>query len=155
MKSHPHHAPPAFIMVEIMLALSLFGICAVALMKTLIKTTQMAMESQMDSRMMLRLQSRITEISKLPDLTPWKDTEKSTEPDGAGIWTVTSVTEMKDVKNEDGQELTQMYRIYVKAFYHVDWKTEPEMLDAEVWRYLPLYKPTAGGAAPAAPAPTP
>ncbi len=143
-----------FIMVEIMLALSLFGICAVALMKTLTLTTRMAVESQLDAQMMLRLQSKVTEISKLPDLTPWKDrSPEVTTPDASGIWTESIVEEMKDIQNEDGQQVTQMYRIYVKALYHVAWKSEPEMQDAEVWRYLPLYKATSSAAAAATPAP--
>jgi hypothetical protein len=141
-----------FIMVEIMLALSLFGICAVALMKTLTLTTRMAVESQLDAQMMLRLQSKVTEISKLPDLTPWKDRTEQTTPDASGIWTESIVEEMKDIQNEDGQQVTQMYRIYVKALYHVAWKSEPEMQDAEVWRYLPLYKATSSAAAAAPPA---
>ncbi len=150
--------PPGFIMVEIMLALSLFGICVVGLMKALTQTTRFAVESQMDSMMMLRLQSRITEISKLPDLTPLRDKTLNTPPDGAGVWTETTVQELKDYreyKNEDGQEVTQMYRIYVKAFYHVGWKAEPEMQDAEVWRYLPLYKSNGASAATPTPAPAP
>ena len=135
-------------MVEIMLAMSLFGICAVALMKTLTRTTQLAVESQLDSRLMLRLQSEMTAISKLPDISRLKDRPiPDTTPDSSGIWTSTTVEEIKDIKNEEGQEVTQMYRIYIKAFYHVDWKSEPEMQDAEVWRYLPLYKATATSAA--------
>jgi type II secretory pathway pseudopilin PulG len=140
-----------FIMIEIMLAMTVFGMCAVGLMKALSVTTRLAVESQLDAQLMLRLQSRITEISKLPDLTQWKDKSESSPKDEAGIWMETSVEELKDFKNEDGQEVTQMYKIYVKAFYTVDWKAEPEMQDAVVWRYLPLYKPVAGGA-PAAPA---
>ncbi len=150
----PRRLVAGFIMIEIMLALSLFGMCAVALMKTLARTAQMAVESQMDIKMLLRLQSRLTEISKLPDLTQWKDKSTTDPKDDSGIWTTTLVEEMKDIKNEDNQDVTQMYRIYVKAFYQVDWKNEPDMQDAEVWRYLPLYKPVAGGAAPA-PAPAP
>ena len=149
---------PGFIMVEIMLALSLFGICVVGLMKALTQTTRFAVESQMDSMMMLRLQSRITEISKLPDLTPLRDKQLNTPPDGAGVWTETLVQELKDYreyKNEEGQEVTQMYRIYVKAFYYVGWKAEPEMQDAEVWRYLPLYKSSGASAATPTPAPVP
>lgn len=131
-----------------MLALALFGMSAVGLIKALARTSQLAVESQMDVRMLLRLQSRLTEISKLTDITPWKDKSETSQPDDLGVWTVTSVEEMKDIKNEDGQELTQMYRVYVKAFYTVEWQKEPIMMDAEVWRYAPLYRTNAAAAAP-------
>lgn len=130
-------------MIEMLLALSLFGMSAVALIKTLARTSQLALESQMDVRMLLRVQSRLTEISKLSDLSQWKDKQNvPTDPDELGVWTETTVEEMKELQNADGQPISQMYRIYVKAFYRVDWKPEPETMDAEVWRYLPLYRNT-------------
>lgn len=132
-----------------MFALMLFGMSAVGLIKALARTSQLAAESQMDMRLLLRLQSRLTEVSKLSDITPWKDKNEVTPPDELGVWTETMVEEMKDLKDADGQEITQIYRVYVKAFYHVEWKQEPEMLDAEVWRYVPLYRANASAAAPA------
>jgi prepilin-type N-terminal cleavage/methylation domain-containing protein len=135
----------AFTLIEMLMTLTLFGVAAVALIRTLKTTANMAVESQMDSRMVLRVQSRLTEISKLNDLTPWKDANKVvSDKDDMGVWTETTVEEMKDIKNADGQEVTQLYRVYVKAFYHVDWKAEPEWMDAEVWRYLPLYRSNGG-----------
>ena len=152
---NPNRSFSAFILVEMMLALSLFGMSAVALIKTLARTSQLALESQMDVRMLLRVQSRLTEISKLTDLTPWKDRSETTQPDELGVWTETKVEEIKDIQNEDGQPVTQLYRVFVKAFYHVEWKTEPETMDAEVWRYLPLYRNNAQAAAAPAPSGAP
>ena len=137
-----------FTMLEMLLALTLFGMAVVPLVRALARTSQMAVESQMDARMQLRLQSKLTEISKLTNLAEWDGQSQQTEPDELGVWTVTQVEQMKEVKNEDGQEVTQLYRIYVQAFYHVDWKTEPEMMDAEVWRYQPLYRTQGGPAIP-------
>ena len=136
--------------MEMMFALILFGMSAVGLIRALARTSQLAAESQMDVRMLLRLQSRLTEISKLTDITPWKDKSETSTPDELGVWTETIVEEMKDLKNEDGQELTQMYRIYVKAFYTVEWQKDPVMMDAEVWRFAPLYRTNSAAAAPAA-----
>ena len=140
----------AFILMEMMFALILFGMSAVGLIRALARTSQLAAESQMDVRMLLRLQSRLTEISKLTDITPWKDKSETSTPDELGVWTETSVEEMKDLKNEDGQELTQMYRVYVKAFYTVEWQKDPIMMDAEVWRFAPLYRTNSAAAAPTA-----
>lgn len=128
------------------MTLTLFGVAAVALIRTLKTTANLAVESQMDVRMLLRVQSKLTEISKLSDLTPWKDQTVTSKPDELGVWTETHVEEMQDIKNADGQEVTQLYRVYVKAFYHVDWKPEAEWMDGEVWRYLPLYKSNGGTA---------
>lgn len=144
----------AFVLVEIMLAITVFGMCAVAFVRALVQTSRMALESQMETRMLLRLQSRLTEISKLRDLTPWKDKSETSRADEMGVWTETRVEEIKDqyTTNEEGgqgPQLTQLYRVYVKAFYQVDWKPEPESMDCEVWRYLPLYRNNStGGAAP-------
>ena len=137
-----------FTMLEMLLALTLFGMAVVPLVRALARTSQMAVESQMDARMQLRLQSKLTEISKLTNLAEWDGQSQRTEPDELGVWTVTQVEQMKEIKNEDGQEVTQLYRIYVQAFYHVDWKTEPEIMDAEVWRYQPLYRTQGGPAIP-------
>lgn len=135
-----------FTLVEMLMTLSLFGVAAVALIRTLKTTANLAVESQIDSRMLLRVQSRLTEISKLNDLTPWKDQKVTSDKDDMGVWTDTLVEEVKDLKNADGQEVTQLYRIYVKASYHVEWKPEVESMDAEVWRYLPLYRSNGGAA---------
>ncbi|MBP7949870.1 MAG: prepilin-type N-terminal cleavage/methylation domain-containing protein [Verrucomicrobiales bacterium] len=137
-----------FTLLEMLLALTLFGMAVVPLVRALARTSQMAVESQMDARMQMRLQSKLTEISKLTNLAEWDGQTQTTEADELGVWTVTQVEQMKQITNEDGQEVTQLYRIYVQAFYHVDWKTEPEMMDAEIWRYQPLYRTQGGPAIP-------
>lgn len=146
----------AFVLVEIMMAITVFGMCAVAFVRALVQTSRMAMESQLETRMLLRLQSRLTEISKLRDLTPWKNKSETSRADEMGVWTETRVEEITDLHttNQEGQQgpqLTQLYRVYVKAFYQVDWKPEPETMDCEVWRYLPLYRNNSSGGAPAMP----
>jgi type II secretory pathway pseudopilin PulG len=135
----------AYVLVEMLMALSVFGMCAVALIKALAATTKLAVESQMDARMLLRLQSRLTEISKLRDISAWKDQSVTSQPDELGVWTETLVEEMPEILNVDGQQVTQLYRIYVKAFNKVEWKNEPDTMDAEVWRYLPLYRTVNSG----------
>lgn len=140
--------PNGFTLLEMLLALTLFGMAAVPLIKLLARSSQMAVESQMDARMQLRLQSRLTEISKLTNLAEWDGQSQTSERDELGVWTETQVEQMKEIKNEDGQEVTQLYRIYVKAFYHVDWKPEPVMVDGEIWRYQPLYRTQGGPAIP-------
>jgi hypothetical protein len=144
-----------FVLWEAMLALILFGVVSVALIKTLARTSQLAVESQMDVRMLVRLQSKLTEFSKMSNLAEWDGQVETTDPDELGVWTVTSVSRIEDLKTEEGQELQQMYKVVVQAYYHVGWKSEPEMIDAVTWRYLPLYRTTTGGGAPAPATPAP
>ncbi len=134
-----------YILLEVMLALMLYGVCVVALIKALGRSSMLAVESQMDSRLLIRLESRLTEFHKMNNLAEWEGKTDTSDPDYLGVWTVTEVTRIEDLKTAGqnggaGQELQQMYRVNVKAYYVVDWKSEPEMEEAESWRYLPLYR---------------
>jgi Tfp pilus assembly protein PilV len=136
--------------MEAMLALMLFGMCAVSLMKALAKSSKLAVETQMDSRLLIRLESKLTEFHKMNNIAEWEGKTENSDPDELGVWTTTEVTRMEDLKTSGqqgnaGQDVQQMYRVYVKAFYTVDWKSEPEMVDAQCWRYAPLYR-TQGAA---------
>lgn len=137
-----------FVMLEVLFALTIFGVGAVALLKALTMTSRLAVESQMDVRLLLRLQSKLNYFSKLNNLEEWDGKTERTDADEMGIWTETLIERMQEIKNADGQELQQMYRIYVKAFYRVEWKTEPEVQDLEIWRYLPLYRTGSAGPSP-------
>lgn len=130
--------------MEIVVAICIFGMTALALMKALTIGTQTAVISQLELRMILRLQSTLTEYSKLQRMEEgdWK-----VDPDELGIWTRT-VVEKLTLENADGQELPEMFHIKVSAFYD-NYGKQGEMT-AETYRYARLYQTqqTGGVAAP-------
>jgi hypothetical protein len=160
--------PAGYLLLEVMLAIGLYGFCVTALMKALTKSSMLAVETQLDSRVLIRLDSKMTQFHKMNNLAEWEGkTDPDSGPDAMNIWTSVDVTRIEDLKTTGqnggaGQELRDMYKVVVKAFYQVDWKTEPEVMQTECWRYLPLYRTqgstangTAPGGQPGAPAPSP
>jgi Tfp pilus assembly protein PilV len=153
-----------YILLEVMLALMLYGTCVVALIRQLGLSSMNAMESQMDSRVMIRAESRLTEFHKMPNLAEYENRPPEvSDMDAMGIWTEAQVTKIENLKSAGqngnaGQDLAQMYRISVRALYNVSWKSDPVTLEAEMWRYLPLYRPQGtamnGGSANGQPQPS-
>jgi hypothetical protein len=135
-----------YILLEVMLAIMLYGMCVVALIRQLGRTSMNAMETQMDSRVLIRLDSKLTEYHKMNNLSEYENQKlPPSEKDDLGIWTEVEVQKLEGLQTTGqnggaGQELQQMYKVIVRAFYTVDWKSDPIMADAEMWRYLQLYR---------------
>lgn len=138
---------PGMILLEMMMAIAIFGMVALGLMRALAIGAQTAVISQVELRMLLRLQSTLTEYSKLQKLDEgtW-----DSDPDDLGVITHTEILAMNEMLNADGQPLTDMYHIIVTAEYE-NFGTKGQMT-ADTYRYANLYKTQAGGAT-AAPAP--
>jgi hypothetical protein len=130
--------------MEMMAALMLFGLAGTALIVALSSMADLALESQMDVRMQMRVQSRLTEFHKMNNLQEWAGKTETSEKDEMGVWTETSVEELKDVyQNKQGQALQQLYKVHVIAFY--DRNGTMQETHAEAVRYLPLYRTTGAG----------
>ena len=148
---HPIHSRRrGMILMEILIAVAIFGTAAMALMKALTTTAQVAIISQLDMRMIQRLQSDLTWYSKVPQIQELSG-EKS-DPDELGVYTVTDIVLEKGIMNSENQELADMYRVTVTAFY--DNFGQQGTAVAETLRYARLYSQTgaAGGATPGTPA---
>ena len=141
------------VIMEVLCALLIFGMAVVGLMKALTISAHSAVISQQELRMILRLQSRLTETSKYPKIDELYNTEpiKTTDPDDLGVWTRTEITKIENVENSEGQPLNDMYRIVVTAFYDDFGRTGE--LSADTVRYAKLYSTAAAaGGAPQVPA---
>ncbi len=136
------------ILMEILIAIAIFGTAAMALMGALTSAAKIAIISQLDMRMTSRLQSDLTWFSKVPQIQELNG-EKS-DPDEMGVYTVTDIVLEKEMKNSEGQELADMYRITVTAYY--DNFGQQGRAVAETLRYARLYSQTgaAGSAGPPA-----
>lgn len=137
----------AMIIMEVLVALGVFGLAVTGLIRALTVAAQTAVISQLELRMILRLQSTLTEYSKIARIEEgsWRS-----DPDELGVWTETEVVLLEDILNSEGQPLTDMYRIRVTGFY--DNFGQAGEMSAETLRYGRLYQTTgtAGAAAPPA-----
>ncbi|MFV1996282.1 MAG: hypothetical protein ACC661_12670 [Verrucomicrobiales bacterium] len=118
-----------------MLALTLFGLVAVALTSALSEVGKLAIEGRQELHVINGLQSVLLEASKVPELELG---EFTSEPDPSGIVYETIVEEL-ELENMDGLLLPEMYRIRVRAIWEVNGYQDEEV--AEVFRYGPLYRP--------------
>ncbi|MDA0812861.1 MAG: type II secretion system protein [Verrucomicrobia bacterium] len=136
MQRKTRNDPDGFILLEVLLAIALFGVAGLGLVKALNFSAQAAVESQLDIRMMMRLQSALTLASKAQQLEEY---EIVSDPDEMGVQVLTKVEEMPEefLMNEEGQELQDMWLITVKAFWNRN--GDDGEMEAQTWRYGPLY----------------
>ena len=132
------------ILMELIMSIAIFGMVALGLMRALSIGAQTAVAGQLELRMLLRLQSTLTEYSKLQRMEEGK---YDSDPDDLGVITSTEIVKLDKMMNADGQELQDMYHIIVRAEYD-NFGIKGEMT-ADTYRYARLYQPQTG--APAAP----
>lgn len=150
MRAVTARAPQAgVLLVEVLLALALFGMAALALMKALTMVSQAANEAKMEMRMVAVLQSTLTQYSRM---TRIEETDRPivSEPDELGVWTETIIREMTEQNGEllqtdesergTRQPLQQMYHIIVTAYWEME--GQEGQMTANTYRYAPLYRPT-------------
>lgn len=142
------------VIMEVIIALLIFGMAAVGLMQAITASAQTAVTAQQELRMLLRLQSRLTEVSKDPDIAALYDQPpRPSDPDEYGVWTRVEIIKLEnEITEYDKQPVNDMYRIIVTAYYDNFGQTGE--ISADTVRYARLYS-TRAGAAPQAPGPTP
>ena len=141
------------VLMEVLCAILIFGMSALALMKALTVWSRVAVDSQQELRMLLRVQSKINEISKYPKIEELEGQVFETNKDDLGVWTRAEVVKVENLENMEGQPLNEMYEILVTAFYDDFGRTGE--VHANTIRYGKLYSTTnaAGGAPMATPPP--
>lgn len=141
------------VIMEVLVALLIFGMAAVSLMGAIVSSAKTAVIAQQEMRMLLRLQSRLNEVSKDPDIARlYEDPPRASDPDEFGVWTSVEITKYENEFTEkDKQEVRDMYHIKVTAYYD-NFGTTGE-ITAETDRYARLY--AARGGATNAPPPPP
>ena len=145
MKFPIHHSRPrGMILMELVMALAIFGMVALGLMRALSIGAQTAIIGQLELRMLLRLQSTLTEYSKTQRMEEGKF---DSDPDDLGVITHTEIIKLDKMQTADNQLLQDMYHIIVRAEYD-NFGTKGEMI-ADTYRYARLYQTQTG--APAAP----
>lgn len=126
-----------FILLEQILALSVFAIIAVALATALNEIGRLATLARKEAVLARLLDSELRAAMTIPNL---EELEETITLEELGVDITTIVTPMEEeLQNEDGELLQQMWRIQVEASWweNNDW----EERIVETWRYGRLYVP--------------
>ena len=123
-------------LLEVVLALAVFSIAALALVGTLNKVAEVGVESQRLLEVEQQLESLVDEYSKAPQVT---EMDEQIKPGQDGVAYRVVVQLVKDLKNQDGRFLQNTYRI--QAFARWNEGGGPIELQAETLRYAGAFLP--------------
>lgn len=129
-------ASPAFSLLEVVLALGLFGLAAVGLMGALNEVSRYTLDTVQESWVSERLRSLLTEISKNPQLQPG---ELAFDADRSGI-AFRATIERHEPRSPKGTTLTNLLHIRVTALRDLGGGRTEVIDEAETLRYLPLFQ---------------
>ena len=125
-----------FLLLEVVLALGVFGIAATGFTVALQQMAKAAELSQSELRITRILETALDETLSLPVL---EEGTTSTPVGETGIELDTMIEILDEIENEEGQLLQERYRITVTAhwFENGAWQER----SVETWRYGRLYQP--------------
>lgn len=131
-----HHPKRGFLLLEMVLALAVFGIAATGFAVALHRMADTAGLAQRELRITRVLDSALDETLSLPTLEEGVTHSKVGE---TGIELDTTVKLLDDLQNEDGLALQNMYLIKVDAKWHDGGVTQQRSV--ETWRNSSMYQP--------------
>lgn len=131
-----HPGKRGFLLLEMILALAVFGIAATGFAVALNRMAAVAGLAQSELRITRILESALDETLSLPVL---EEGTVNTSVGDTGIELDTTVKLIEDLQNEDGQVLQEMYLITVEAkwFGNGEWHNR----SVDTWRYGRMYQP--------------
>jgi prepilin-type N-terminal cleavage/methylation domain-containing protein len=136
--AHSNHRRRGFLLLEMVLALAVFGIAATGFAVALHRMADTAALAQSEMRITRILESALDETLSLPVLEEGETESEMGEP-GSEIKFLTTVELLDEMENEEGQLLQEMYRIEVKANWYANGEWQERIV--ETWRYGRLYQP--------------
>lgn len=127
-----------FLLLEMVLALMVFGIAATGFTVALARMGAVASLAQSELRVTRFMESALHEALSLPVL---EEGEVETEIGQAGnvVTIVTRIELLEDLQNMDGVPLNEMYRVAVIATWMEGGQPQERMV--ETWRYGRMYQP--------------
>jgi prepilin-type N-terminal cleavage/methylation domain-containing protein len=131
-----HPGKRGFLLLEMILALAVFGIAATGFAVALHRMAAVAGLAQSELRITRILESALDETLSLPVL---EEGTVNTSVGDTGIELDTTVKLIEELQNEDGQPLQEMYLITVEAkwFSNGQWQNR----SVDTWRYGRMYQP--------------
>lgn len=136
MKQTFHSGRRGFLLLEMVLALAVFGIAATGFAVALHRMSDVAALSQSELRITRILDSALDETISLPVL---EEGETDTQVGKTGIELHTTIELIDDLENEDGVVLQEMYRIEIAARWYANSSWQERTV--ETWRYGRMYQP--------------
>lgn len=133
--NHPFHQR-GFLLLEMVLALAIFGIAVTGLVVALNRTAAVAELSQSELRITRMLDSALDETLSIPVM---EEGESSYTIPGTDIELTTTIELIEDLENEDGAILQEMYRIEILAQWYANGENQKRAV--ETWRYGRMYQP--------------
>ena len=135
--TRPHHpAKRGFLLLEMILALAVFGMAATGFAVALHRMGNVASLAQSELRITRILDSALDETLSLPVLEEGVTNSSVGE---TGIELDTTIEILPELQNEEGQLLQEMYSIKIEArwFANGEWQQRA----VETWRYGRMYQP--------------
>lgn len=129
-------AKRGFLLLEMVLALAVFGIAATGFAVALHRMAAAAQLAQSELRITRILDSALDEVISRPTL---EESETSAEVGQTGIDLLTSIKPLEDLENEEGQLLQEMFVIHIDAKWYEDGAWQERSV--ETWRYGRMYQP--------------
>ncbi|MES2921011.1 MAG: type II secretion system protein [Verrucomicrobiota bacterium] len=131
-----HPAKRGFLLLEMILALAVFGIAATGFAVALHRMGEVASLAQSELRITRILESALDETLSLPVLEEGVTNSSVGE---TGIELDTTIELLPELQNEEGQLLQEMYLIKIEArwFSNREWQQRA----VETWRYGRMYQP--------------
>lgn len=125
-----------FLLLEMVLALAVFGIAATGFAVALHRMADAAGLAQSELRITRILDSALDETISLPVL---EEGVTNSSVGDTGIELGTTIKLLDELQNEEGQALQEMYSIKIDArwFNSGEWKER----SVETWRYGRMYQP--------------
>ena len=125
-----------FLLLEMILALAVFGMAATGFTVALNRMAATASLAQSELRITRILDSALEETISLPTIEEGSDTIEIGE---TGVELETTIERIEDLLNEDGQQLQDMFRIRITAKWVENGRSQER--SAETWRYGMMYQP--------------
>ena len=125
-----------FLLLEMVLALAVFGIAATGFAVALNRMAKVAALAQSELRITRILDSALDETLSLPVLEEGVTDSKAGD---TGVDLVTTIEPLTELQNEEGQLLQQMYLIKIEAKWFENSELQNRIV--ETWRYGLMYQP--------------
>lgn len=125
-----------FLLLEMVLALAIFGMAVTGFVVALNRMSQAASLAQSELRITRILDSALDETLSLPVLEEGKT---NSVIKSAGIELDTTIELLNKLENEDGEPLQEMFRIEIRGKWFANGAWQERAV--ETWRYGRMYQP--------------
>lgn len=122
--------------MEVLLALAVFSIAAMALVGTLNQIAMVSNDSERLLEIEQSLESLIDEYGKMPQI---RELDEQIKPGADGVAFRVLIQQVKDLQNQEGRFLQNTFRIQATARW--DEGTGPIEIQAETYRYAGAFLP--------------